>query len=165
MVETINKLSKVTRDMTQELGRRPTDKELAIAMENGMTEKKINQIRLINIDPSSLDKTIGSDSESFLYDFIEDKKMTNPDEFTRNKEIIAIINDVLPKYLNKREVEVIRMRNGLEKDSNVINQGYTLEQIGEKFGVTRERIRQIESKAMKKLKDKAQNDLSHFKLN
>ncbi len=165
MVETINKLSKVTRDLTQELGRRPTDKEIAKEMGDGITEKKINQIRMINIDPSSLDKTIGSDSESFLYDFIEDKKITNPDDFTRNKEIITKINEILPKYLNKREVEVIRMRNGLEKDSSEINQGYTLEQIGEKFGVTRERIRQIESKAMKKLKDKAQNDLVHFKLN
>ncbi len=134
-------------------------------MGDGMTEKKINQIRTINIDPSSLDKTIGSDNESFLYDFIEDKKMTNPDDFTRNKEIISMINKVLPKYLNKREVEVIRMRNGLVEDSSEISQGYTLEQIGEKFGVTRERIRQIESKAMKKLKDKAQNDLGHFKFN
>ncbi len=166
MVETINKLSKITRDLAQELGRRPTDKEIAEKMEGeDITEKKINQIRLINIDPSSLDKTIGSDSESFLYDFIEDKKIINPDNYTRNKEIITTINKILPKYLNKREIEVIRMRNGLIKDSSEINQGYTLEQIGEKFGVTRERIRQIESKAMKKLKEKAQNDLIHFKLN
>ncbi len=164
MVETINKLSKTSRDLMQEFGRKPTDKEIAEAMGKGMTEKKINQIRLINIDPSSLDKTIGSDNESFLYDFIEDKRTTNPDDFSKNKEIIESINEILPKYLNKREVEVIRMRNGLTSGSTEIGEGYSLEQIGEKFNVTRERIRQIESKAMKKLKEKAAKDLQHFKI-
>ncbi len=164
MVETINKLSKTSRDLMQEFGRKPTDKEIADAMGKGMTEKKINQIRLINIDPSSLDKTIGSDNESFLYDFIEDKRTTNPDDYSKNKEIIESINEILPKYLNKREVDVIRMRNGLTSGSTEIGEGYSLEQIGEKFNVTRERIRQIESKAMKKLKEKAARDLQHFKI-
>lgn len=163
MVETINKLSKVTRELIQELGRKPTDKEIADAMGGGLTPKKINQIRLINIDPSSLDKSIGSDNESFLYDFIEDKRVITPDEYSKNREIILKINELLPKYLNKREVEVIRMRNGLIADESEISQRYSLDEIGKKFNVTRERIRQIESKAMKKLKEKAYKDLEHFK--
>ncbi|NOQ50128.1 MAG: sigma-70 family RNA polymerase sigma factor [Mycoplasmataceae bacterium] len=162
MVETINKLSKITRDLNQEYGRLPTDEELAIAMGEGFTAKKINQIRLINIDPTSLDKSIRSEGESFLYDFIEDKKAIVPDEFARNQEIIAKINEILPKYLSKREVEVIRLRNGLDSESENIGQRQTLEEIGEKYDVTRERIRQIESKAMKKLKEKAKKDLAHF---
>lgn len=163
MVETINKLSKITRELTQEYGRKPTDKEISKAMNNEISPDKINQIRLLNIDPSSLDKSIGSDGESFLYDFIEDKRVIAPDDYAKSKEIIHKINEILPKYLNKREIEVIMLRNGLIKGSEEINQRKTLEEIGEMFGVTRERIRQIESKAMKKLKDKAKKDLEHFK--
>jgi RNA polymerase primary sigma factor len=163
MVETINKLSKITRELTQEYGRKPTDEEISKAMNNEISPDKINQIRLLNIDPSSLDKSIGSDGESFLYDFIEDKRVIAPDDYAKSKEIIHKINEILPKYLNKREIEVIRLRNGLIEGSEEINQRKTLEEIGEMFGVTRERIRQIESKAMKKLKDKAKKDLEHFK--
>ena len=163
MVETINKLSKVNRELIQELGRQPTDAELAIAMDPGFNDKKINQIRLINIDPSSLDKSISTKGESFLYDFVEDKRLENPLDFATNKEIIDKINEILPKYLNEKEVKVIRMRNGLDKDENGIPQFKSLEEIGEIFEVTKERIRQIESKAMKKLKDKAYKDLKHFK--
>ncbi|BDV02398.1 MAG: hypothetical protein HPAVJP_2870 [Candidatus Hepatoplasma vulgare] len=165
MVETINKLSKITRELMQELGRRPTDAEIAKEMGGDITESKINQIRLINIDPSSLDKTISSDNESFLYDFVEDKQTISPDKYATNKEIISKINEILPKYLNKREVDIIRLRNGLEEGSNEIKQRYSLEEIGQRFNVTRERIRQIESKAMKKLKDKenVRKDLEHLK--
>ncbi len=163
MVETINKLSKVNRELIQELGRQPTDAELAQAMGPGFNDKKINQIRLINIDPSSLDKSISTKGESFLYDFVEDKRLENPLDFATNKEIIDKINEILPKYLNEKEVKVIRMRNGLDKDENGIPQFKSLEEIGEIFEVTKERIRQIESKAMKKLKDKAYKDLKHFK--
>lgn len=163
MVETINKLSKVNRELIQEYGRQPTDKELAVAMGEGFTEKKINQIRLINIDPSSLDKSISVKGESNLSDFVEDKKVENPLEFTTNQEIFIRINEILPKYLNKKEIEVIRLRNGLDVDENGIPQYKTLEEVGEKFGVTKERIRQIEAKAMKKLKDKASKELKHFR--
>lgn len=165
MVETINKLSKITRELQQELGKRPTDAQIAKEMGGDITESKINQIRLINIDPSSLDKTISSDNESFLYDFVEDKQTISPDKYATNKEIISKINEILPKYLNKREVDIIRLRNGLEEGSNEIKQRYSLEEIGQRFNVTRERIRQIESKAMKKLKDKdnVKKDLEHLK--
>lgn len=163
MVETINKLAKVTRDMTQELGRLPSDHELAKAMGEGFTDKKINQIRLINIDPTSLDKSIGSDADSFLYDLVEDEAVDSPFDYASNIEIIQRINEILPEYLNEREVEILRMRHGLS-DSGKIQQRTTLEEIGNKFGVTRERIRQIESKAMKKLKDKARKDLEHLKV-
>ncbi len=164
MVETINKLSKVTREQIQELGRQPTDEELAEVMGEGFTAKKINQIRLINIDPTSLDKSVHSEGESFLYDFIEDKRVTTPDDFARNREIIVKINDVLPKYLTEREVQIIRMRNGLTEFSDEIGESMTLEDIGKILDpeVTRERVRQIESKAMKKLKEKAKKDLEHF---
>lgn len=162
MVETINKLSKVTREQMQELGRQPTDEELAFAMGEGYTAKKINQIRLINIDPTSLDKSVHSEGESFLYDFIEDKRIVTPDDFARNREIISKINDVLPKYLNEREVNIFRMRNGLNENSEEIGEAATLEEIGRIEGVSRERVRQIESKAMKKLKERAKKDLEHF---
>ncbi len=163
MVETINKLARVNRQLTQDLGRTPTDEELAKKMAMGLTAKKINQIRLINIDPTSLDKTIGSEGDSFLYDIIEDKRVVNPIEFARNQEIMKKINEVLPKYLSDREIEIIRMRNGLAYKNNDGEERFSLEEIGEKFGISRERVRQIESKAMKKLKDKASKDLEHFK--
>ena len=164
MVETINKLSKVTRELMQELGRQPTDVELAKEMGEGFTDKKINQIRLINIDPTSLDKLVHSEGESFLYDFIEDKRIVTPDNFARNKEIIVKINEILPKYLNEREVQIIRMKNGLTETSDEINESKTLEEIGKSLDpqVSRERVRQIESKAMKKLKERAKKDLEHF---
>jgi RNA polymerase primary sigma factor len=98
MVETINKLSKITREMTQELGRIPNDEELAVVMGNGLTARKINDIRLINIDPTSLDKSIGSDQDSFLYDLIADEGTQTPYDIARNKEIIQKIHEVLPKY-------------------------------------------------------------------
>lgn len=163
MVETINKLARVNRQLTQDLGRTPTDEELAKKMGMGLSAKKINQIRLINIDPTSLDKTIGSEGDSFLYDIIEDKRVVNPIEFARNQEIMKKINEVLPKYLSDREIEIIRMRNGLAYKNNDGEERFSLEEIGEKFGISRERVRQIESKAMKKLKDKASKDLEHFK--
>lgn len=163
MVETINKLAKITRDMTQELGRIPTDEELAVAMGKGFTDKKINNIRLINIDPTSLDKSIGSDADSFLYDLVEDEAVDSPFDYASNIEIIQKINEIIPEYLNEREVDILRMRHGLS-DTGKIQTRATLEEIGNKFGVTRERIRQIESKAMKKLKDKARKDLEHLKV-
>ncbi len=162
MVETINKLSKITRDLTQEYGRQPKDEELAKAMGEGFTAKKINQIRLINIDPTSLDKSVHSEGESFLYDFIEDKGITTPDDYARNREIISKINEILPKYLNDREVRIIRMRNGLDTDSEEIGEAKTLEEIGQKEDISRERVRQIESKALKKIKERAKKDLDHF---
>jgi RNA polymerase primary sigma factor len=163
MIETINKLAKVTREKYQALGRQPTDVELARAMGKGMTAKKINNIRLINIDPSSLDKSIGSEGESFLYDFIEDKRVETPDDYAHNIEILKTINEVLPKYLNEREVEVIRLRNGLNPDSTTIDERMTLEAIARRFDISKERVRQIDSKAMKKLKDKAYKELEHLK--
>ncbi len=162
MVETINKLSKITRDLTQEYGRQPSDEELAKAMGPQFTPHKINQIRLINIDPTSLDKSVHSEGESFLYDFIEDKRITTPDDFARNREIIFKINEVLPKYLNDREVRVIRRRNGLSEISEEIGKAATLEEIGDEEGISRERVRQIESKALKKIKERARKDLEHF---
>ena len=162
MVETINKLAKLTRDMTQELGRKPTDKELAKAMGEGYTEAKINNIRLINIDPTSLDKSIGSEQDSFLYDLVEDETIENPLDYTQNIEKIQWIIKTVPNYLNDKEVQIFLMRQGLRPDGT-IGEAATLEEIGKNFDVTRERIRQIESKAMKKLREKASKDLSHLK--
>lgn len=165
MVETINKLAKINRALTQELGRLPNNKELAKAMGKPFTPEKINNIKLINIDPSSLDKTIGVDKETTLSSFVEDKSRKDPFQFSRGKEIIHKINEILPKYLKEKEVEIIRMRNGLlnlngiESSAFEKNKIYSLEEIGNHFGVTKERIRQIESKAMKKLKQKAKKEL------
>lgn len=162
MIETINKLSKVTRELMQEYGRQPTDDELAIGMGEGFNARKINKIRLINIDPTSLDKSIHSEGESFLYDFIEDKKVMTPDEYTKNKEIISKINSILPKYLNEKEVRIIRYRNGLEEGTTEIGIAKDFEEIGSLEDCTKERVKQIESKALKKLKERARKDLEHF---
>ncbi|WP_408631978.1 RNA polymerase sigma factor [[Mycoplasma] testudinis] len=156
MVETLNKLSKVERSLTQKLGREPTNEEIAEEMggqASGFTPKKIVEIRKLNIDPVSLDKPVGHDEESQFVDFVKDQDMDRPDEYSEKKIVVEHINELFNNALSKKEEQIIRMRFGLAP----FNGPMTLEEVGNKFKVTRERIRQIEAKALRKLKHPSKN--------
>lgn len=156
MVETINKLIKVERNLTQTLGREPTIEELTEEMGGqvaGFTPKKIVEIRKLNVDPVSLDKPVGHDEESQFVDFVKDQDMDRPDEYAEKKIVAEHINELFNNALSKKEEQIIRMRYGLPP----FNGPMTLEEVGNKFKVTRERIRQIEAKALRKLKHPSKN--------
>ena len=144
MIETINKLVRVARSMVQELGREPTPEE--IAKKVGMPADKVRKILRTSQEPISLETPIGDDDESHLGDFIEDKTVSSPEEHVLRQALRQQLEEVL-STLSEREEQVLRYRFGLEDDTE-----YTLEQVGKKFGVTRERIRQIEAKALRKLR-------------
>lgn len=144
MVETINKVYKVTRKLTQELGREPTVDE--IVEESDLTEEKIRMIYRISQDTTSLSTPIGDEEDSFLGDFIEDETQPSPYEQTSSELLKDAVSGVLDS-LDPREAEVLKLRFGLEGE-----EPKTLEEVGKIFGVTRERIRQIEAKAIRKLR-------------
>ncbi len=144
MIETINKLVRVARSMVQELGREPTPEE--IAKKVGMPAEKVRKILRTSQEPISLETPIGDDDESHLGDFIEDKTVMSPEQHVLRQALRQQLEEVL-STLSEREEQVLRYRFGLEDDTE-----YTLEQVGKKFGVTRERIRQIEAKALRKLR-------------
>ncbi len=144
MVETINKVYKATRALTQRLGREPTIDE--IAKEVGITPDKVEEIHRISQDTTSLATPVGDDEDSFLGDFIEDTTQLSPYEETSNELLRESIEDVL-ESLDEREAKVLSLRFGLMGESPK-----TLEEVGRIFNVTRERIRQIEAKALRKLK-------------
>ncbi|MDE7088114.1 MAG: RNA polymerase sigma factor, partial [Malacoplasma sp.] len=151
MVETINKLSKAERQLMQEYGRDPTPEELADAMGGtaaGFTPKKILNIKKLNIDPVSLDKPVGKDEESKFVDFVRDNDTLNPEQFTEKELMGEHIDDILRKFLQEKEEDIIRMRYGLPPYSHPM----TLEEVGKKYYITRERVRQIEAKALRKIK-------------
>ncbi len=152
MVETINKMSRVERALVQELGRNPTPEEISERMKETMgkdkylTPEAIRTIQRIALEPVSLETPIGEEDDSHLGDFIEDKETQSPAEFTTKSllrdELYRIMGD-----LTEREQKVLKLRYGLED-----NRPRTLEEVGKEFGVTRERIRQIEAKAIRKLR-------------
>jgi len=144
MVETINKLKKVTRLLNQELKREPTPEEIAEKMEIGV--EKVLEIQKISLEPVSLEKPIGPEEDSHLQDFIEDEKSTAPIDTVEYKMIQESVKQSL-NTLTPREEHVLRLRYGLD-DQRV----RTLEEVGNEFRVTRERIRQIEAKALRKLR-------------
>lgn len=145
MVETINKLTRIQRQLVQDLGRDPLPEEIAEKMEN-ITAEKVREIQKIALDPVSLETPIGEEDDSHLGDFIEDKDTLSPDEYTNNQLLKDEINQVL-QGLTEREEKVLRLRFGL-----MDGRTRTLEEVGKEFNVTRERIRQIEAKALRKLK-------------
>jgi len=144
MVETINKLTRVQRVLLQELGREPTPSEIAEKM--GVTEERVREIQKIAQDPVSLETPIGEEEDSHLGDFIEDEKTTTPSDsvaFTMLKEqLLGVLDTLTP-----REEKVLRLRYGIDD-----GKPRTLEEVGKEFNVTRERIRQIEAKALRKLR-------------
>ena len=144
MIETINKLNRISRQMLQEKGREPTPEELASKM--GLPEEKIRKVMKIAKEPISLETPVGDDDDSHLGDFIEDSSIEVPSEAATSESLKAAINTVLDE-MPPREAQVLRMRFGIGMTSD-----HTLEEVGRQFGVTRERIRQIEAKALRKLR-------------
>ena len=142
--ETINKLSRYQRQLTLELNREPTDEELAKKM--GMSPDKVREVIKIAQDPVSLETPIGEEEDSHLGDFVPDESNMSPEDFTIHEMLKEEIGDVL-LTLTEREEQVLRLRFGLDDGSPK-----TLEEVGQMFGVTRERIRQIEAKALRKLR-------------
>ena len=146
MVETINKMTRIQRQLIQDLGREPTAEEISEAMGGELTPKRIREIQRIALEPVSLETPIGEEDDSHLGDFIEDKESESPVDYTTRQLLKEKLYTIL-KDLSEREERVIRLRYGLDD-----NCPKTLEEVGKIFGVTRERIRQIEAKAIKKLR-------------
>jgi len=144
MIETINKLNRVSRQMLQEMGREPTPEELGERME--MSEDKIRKVLKISKEPISMETPIGDDEDSHLGDFIEDSTMQSPVDVTTVENLKEATREVLGG-LTAREAKVLRMRFGIDLPTD-----HTLEEVGKQFDVTRERIRQIEAKALRKLR-------------
>ena len=144
MVETINKLKRFQRQLTLELNRDPTIEELAEKIE--LSPDKVREIIKIDVDPVSLEKPTREDEDSTVSDFIPDESSLSPEEYAINEVLKDIITDAL-NTLTDREKQVLKLRFGLEDGTS-----RTLEEVGNIFGVTRERIRQIEAKALRKLK-------------
>ena len=145
MVETINKLTRIQRQLVQDLGREPTAEEISEKM-GTLTPEKVREIQKIALEPVSLETPIGEEDDSHLGDFIEDKDAQSPDEYANNQLLKDEINNIL-QGLTDREEKVLRLRFGLYDGRT-----RTLEEVGREFNVTRERIRQIEAKALRKLK-------------
>ena len=144
MVETINKLSRIQRQLTQELNREPTDEEIAEKLD--IPVEKVREVYKISQDPVSLETPIGEEEDSHLGDFLPDERTMGPEEYTTQEMLKEELDGVL-LTLTDREEKVLRLRFGLDD-----GQCRTLEEVGQIFGVTRERIRQIEAKALRKLR-------------
>lgn len=148
MVETINKITRAQRQLVQELGRDPTAEEISEKLEGALSAARIREIQRINQEPVSLETPIGEEDDSHLGDFLEDKEVESPSEYTTKSLLKDELYDVM-KELTDREARVLELRYGL-----LDNHPRTLEEVGREFGVTRERIRQIEAKAIKKLRSR-----------
>ena len=144
MVETINKLARVQRQLTQELNREPTEEELAKKL--NISVEKVREVYKISQDPVSLETPIGEEDDSHLGDFVPDERTMSPEDYATAEMLKEELTSVL-KTLTEREEKVLRLRFGLDD-----GQCRTLEEVGQIFGVTRERIRQIEAKALRKLR-------------
>ncbi len=150
MIETINKLNRISRQMLQEVGREPTPEELAIRME--MPEDKVRKVLKIAKEPISMETPIGDDEDSHLGDFIEDGNVLSPNDAAVFEGLREATQSVLAG-LTTREAKVLRMRFGID-----MNTDHTLEEVGKQFDVTRERIRQIEAKALRKLRHPSRSE-------
>ena len=150
MIETINKLNRISRQMLQEMGREPTPDELAVRME--MPEDKVRKVLKIAKEPISMETPIGDDEDSHLGDFIEDQSVASPIDQATSESLRETTHSVLSQ-LTPREAKVLRMRFGID-----MNTDHTLEEVGKQFDVTRERIRQIEAKALRKLRHPSRSE-------
>ena len=150
MIETINKLNRISRQMLQEMGREPTPEELATRME--MPEDKVRKVLKIAKEPISMETPIGDDEDSHLGDFIEDTSVASPIDQATAESLRETTHAVLAQ-LTPREAKVLRMRFGIDLSTD-----HTLEEVGKQFDVTRERIRQIEAKALRKLRHPSRSE-------
>ncbi len=150
MIETINKLNRISRQMLQEMGREATPEELALRME--MPEDKVRKVLKIAKEPISMETPIGDDEDSHLGDFIEDGNIVSPVDSATNEGLSESTREILAS-LTPREAKVLRMRFGID-----MNTDHTLEEVGKQFDVTRERIRQIEAKALRKLRHPSRSE-------
>lgn len=151
MIETINKLNRISRQMLQEIGREPTPEELSDRMQ--MPEEKIRKVLKIAKEPISMETPVGDDEDSHLGDFIEDTALEQPLDAATSESLRSATRDIL-SGLTPREAKVLRMRFGID-----MNTDHTLEEVGKQFDVTRERIRQIEAKALRKLRHPSRSDV------
>ncbi|MWP62323.1 RNA polymerase sigma factor RpoD [Gilliamella sp. Pas-s25] len=151
MIETINKLNRISRQMLQEIGREPTPEELSERMQ--MPEDKIRKVLKIAKEPISMETPVGDDEDSHLGDFIEDTALEQPLDAATSESLRSATRDIL-SGLTPREAKVLRMRFGID-----MNTDHTLEEVGKQFDVTRERIRQIEAKALRKLRHPSRSDV------
>ncbi|WLT06371.1 RNA polymerase sigma factor RpoD [Gilliamella apis] len=151
MIETINKLNRISRQMLQEIGREPTPEELSERMQ--MPEEKIRKVLKIAKEPISMETPVGDDEDSHLGDFIEDTALEQPLDAATSESLRSATRDIL-SGLTPREAKVLRMRFGID-----MNTDHTLEEVGKQFDVTRERIRQIEAKALRKLRHPSRSDV------
>ena len=150
MIETINKLNRISRQMLQEMGREPSPEELSERM--AMPEDKVRKVLKIAKEPISMETPIGDDEDSHLGDFIEDSVIDSPIQNATGESLKAATKEVL-SGLTAREAKVLRMRFGIN-----MNTDHTLEEVGKQFDVTRERIRQIEAKALRKLRHPSRSE-------
>src|SRR6202158_4579462 len=150
MIETINKLNRISRQMLQEMGREPTPEELAVRME--MPEDKVRKVLKIAKEPISMETPIGDDEDSHLGNYIEDTSVSSPIDSATTESLRETTHSVLAQ-LTPREAKVLRMRFGID-----MNTDHTLEEVGKQFDVTRERIRQIEAKALRKLRPRSRSE-------
>ena len=164
MVETINKIIKIRRQLQQELGNMPTDEQIAERYGGDFTTEKVRYIRRINIDPISLDKTIGKGEDSSISDFIKDNNVISPVDYAAQEQLSEILNKMIDKNLTEEEKSIIQMRYGIGEDAkgNKIKV-HTLDEIAKKLGTSKDKVRQQEQKILRKLKKQPFEEMKKIK--
>ncbi|SYV90088.1 RNA polymerase sigma factor [Metamycoplasma alkalescens] len=152
MVETINKVLKIERELQQELDYPPTDEEIAKKYGGDFTAEKVRYIRKININPISLDKNIGKEENSSFSDFVKDESVISPTNFTSQQELSVILNEMINSLPDESDRLLIRKRYGVSDVNGEAYRPHSLDELSKELGISKEKIRQIETKVLRKLK-------------